>query len=177
MVTPAEGAMCHTPDSISTNTAMAVASTLAHGAGYLMVTAATAWVVFTKVGVGIIRSAWVNLDLIWAVALIATGILISTNGTRFKVNKPDYTEKADSRVSYEDIGGLERDLRSVREMVEIPLRYREIFDRLGIQAPKGLLLYGPPGTGKTLLARAIASEAKLHHQDQRTEIIQNYGDS
>jgi hypothetical protein len=75
MVAPAEGAICHTPDSISTNTAMAVSSTLAHGAGYLMVTAAAAWVVFTKVGVGIIRSAWVNLDLIWAVALIATGIL------------------------------------------------------------------------------------------------------
>jgi transitional endoplasmic reticulum ATPase len=107
------------------------------------------------------------------------GPVIINQQTRFKVNKPDYTEKADSRVSYEDIGGLERELRSVREMVEIPLRYGEIFDRLGIQAPKGLLLYGPPGTGKTLIARAIASEAKLHFiRINGPEIIQKfYGDS
>ncbi len=107
------------------------------------------------------------------------GPVIINQQTRFKVNKPDYTEKADSRVSYEDIGGLERELRSVREMVEIPLRYGEIFDRLGIQAPKGLLLYGPPGTGKTLIARAIASEAKLHFiRVNGPEIIQKfYGDS
>ncbi len=107
------------------------------------------------------------------------GPVIINQQTRFKVNKPDYTEKADSRVSYEDIGGLERELRSVREMVEIPLRYGEIFDRLGIQAPKGLLLYGPPGTGKTLIARAIASEARLHFiRINGPEIIQKfYGDS
>ena len=107
------------------------------------------------------------------------GPVIINQQTRFKVNKPDYTEKADSRVSYEDIGGLERELRSVREMVEIPLRYGEIFDRLGIQAPKGLLLYGPPGTGKTLIARAIAGEAKLHFiRINGPEIIQKfYGDS
>ena len=107
------------------------------------------------------------------------GPVIINQQTRFKLNKPDYTEKADSRVSYEDIGGLERELRSVREMVEIPLRYGEIFDRLGIQAPKGLLLYGPPGTGKTLIARAIASEARLHFiRINGPEIIQKfYGDS
>ena len=107
------------------------------------------------------------------------GPVIINQQTQFKVNKPDYTEKADSRVSYEDIGGLERELRSVREMVEIPLRYGEIFDRLGIQAPKGLLLYGPPGTGKTLIARAIAGEAKLHFiRINGPEIIQKfYGDS
>jgi hypothetical protein len=75
MVAPVEGAICHAPPSVSTNATMAVTSTLAHGAGYLMVTAAAAWVVFTKPGVGILRRAWVNLDLIWAVALIATGLL------------------------------------------------------------------------------------------------------
>ena len=91
-----------------------------------------------------------------------SGAVIINQHTKFKVNKPDYTETADSRISYEDIGGLERELRSIREMVEIPLRYGEIFDRLGIEAPKGLLLYGPPGTGKTLIARAIAGETKLH---------------
>ncbi len=107
------------------------------------------------------------------------GPVIINQQTKFTVNKPDYSETADSRVSYEDIGGLERELRSVREMVEIPLRYGEIFDRLGIQAPKGLLLYGPPGTGKTLIARAIAGEAKLHFiRINGPEIIQKfYGDS
>ncbi|MHB9098245.1 MAG: AAA family ATPase, partial [Syntrophales bacterium] len=108
-----------------------------------------------------------------------SGPVIINQQTRFTVNKPDYSEKTDSRITYEDIGGLERELRSVREMVEIPLRYGEIFDRLGIQAPKGLLLYGPPGTGKTLIARAIAGEAKLHFiRINGPEIIQKfYGDS
>jgi transitional endoplasmic reticulum ATPase len=108
-----------------------------------------------------------------------SGAVIINQHTKFKVNKPDYTEPADARISYEDIGGLERELRSIREMVEIPLRYGEIFDRLGIEAPKGLLLYGAPGTGKTLIARAIAGEAKLHFiKIDGPEIIQKYyGDS
>jgi len=107
------------------------------------------------------------------------GPVIINQQTKFKVNKPDYTEAAHARVSYEDIGGLDRELRSVREMVEIPLRYGEIFERLGIEAPKGLFLYGPPGTGKTLIARAIAGEAKLHFiRINGPEIIQKYyGDS
>jgi len=75
MAAPAAGASCHSPETASTTAAMAVTSTLAHGAGYLMVTAAAAWVVFAKLGVGILRKAWLNLDLIWAVALIATGTL------------------------------------------------------------------------------------------------------
>lgn len=108
-----------------------------------------------------------------------SGPVIINQHTKFKVNKPDYVEKADSRITYEDIGGLERELRSIREMVEIPLRYGELFDRLGIEAPKGLLLYGPPGTGKTLIARAIAAETKLHFiKINGPEIIQKYyGDS
>ena len=107
------------------------------------------------------------------------GPVIINQQTKFKVNRPDYSEKTESRISYEDIGGLERELRSVREMVEIPLRYGELFERLGIEAPKGLLLYGPPGTGKTLIARAIAGEAKLHFiRINGPEIIQKYyGDS
>ncbi|MEM3829977.1 MAG: CDC48 family AAA ATPase, partial [Conexivisphaerales archaeon] len=63
------------------------------------------------------------------------------------------------QVSYEDIGGLDDAVAKIREMVEIPLRHPEIFMRLGIEPPKGVLLYGPPGTGKTLLARAVASES------------------
>lgn len=62
------------------------------------------------------------------------------------------------RVSYEDIGGLQRELASIREMIELPLRHPEVFEQLGIDPPKGVLLYGPPGTGKTLIARAVANE-------------------
>lgn len=75
MVAPVEGAICHTPESVSTNAAMAVTSTLAHGVGYLLATAAVAWVVFTRLGVGMLRRAWINLDLIWAATLITTGVL------------------------------------------------------------------------------------------------------
>lgn len=62
------------------------------------------------------------------------------------------------RVTYEDIGGLSDAIRKIREMVELPLKYPELFERLGVEAPKGVLLYGPPGTGKTLLAKAVANE-------------------
>ena len=65
-------------------------------------------------------------------------------------------------VSYEDIGGLKEEVKKVREMVEIPLKRPELFDRLGITPPKGVLMYGPPGTGKTLLAKAVASESDAH---------------
>ena len=65
-------------------------------------------------------------------------------------------------IRYEDIGGLKKEISAVREMVEIPLRNPEIFDKLGVEPPKGVLLYGPPGTGKTLLARAVASETDAH---------------
>ena len=110
---------------------------------------------------------------------LPSGAVIINHNTKFKVNKPDYSVKPDARIAYEDIGGLEHELRSIREMVEIPLRYGELFERLGIEAPKGLLLYGPPGTGKTLIARAIAGETKLHFiKINGPEIIQKYyGDS
>jgi transitional endoplasmic reticulum ATPase len=63
------------------------------------------------------------------------------------------------RVSYEDIGGLHNEILKVREMIELPLKHPELFDRLGIDAPKGVLLHGPPGTGKTLIAKAVANES------------------
>ena len=80
-------------------------------------------------------------------ATAPTGGVIINQKTQFLLKKPDFSLEAPSHVSYEDVGGLERELRLVREMVELPLRYAEAFERLGIEAPKGVLLYGPPGTG------------------------------
>ncbi|MCL5022583.1 MAG: AAA family ATPase [Nitrospirae bacterium] len=107
------------------------------------------------------------------------GALIINQQTRFVLMKPDYPVEGASRVSYEDIGGLERELRLVREMVELPLRHAEVFGKLGIEAPKGVLLYGPPGTGKTLIAKAIANETRLHFiRINGPEIIHKfYGES
>jgi transitional endoplasmic reticulum ATPase len=68
-------------------------------------------------------------------------------------------ERAVPAVTYEDIGGIKPIIEKVREMVELPLRHPELFERLGVEAPKGVLLYGPPGTGKTLLAKAVANES------------------
>jgi transitional endoplasmic reticulum ATPase len=108
-----------------------------------------------------------------------SGGVIINQKTKFLLKKPDFSLEAPSHISYEDVGGLERELRLVREMVELPLRYTEAFERLGIEAPKGVLLYGPPGTGKTLIARAIASETKLHFMRVNgPEIIHKfYGES
>jgi transitional endoplasmic reticulum ATPase len=75
---------------------------------------------------------------------------------------PEFTEASDSRradVTYDDLGGIGATVDQIREMVELPLRYPEIFERLGVDPPKGVLLYGPPGTGKTRLARAVANES------------------
>ena len=65
-------------------------------------------------------------------------------------------------ISYEDIGGVRNEISRVREMIELPLRHPELFKRLGVEAPKGVLLYGPPGTGKTLLAKAVAHETNAN---------------
>ncbi|RJQ21885.1 AAA family ATPase [Candidatus Woesearchaeota archaeon] len=71
-------------------------------------------------------------------------------------------EEAVPEVTYEDIGGLQDEITKVREMIELPLRHPEIFERLGVEPPKGVLLHGPPGTGKTLLAKAVANETNAH---------------
>jgi transitional endoplasmic reticulum ATPase len=108
-----------------------------------------------------------------------SGGVIINQKTQFLLKRPDFSMEAPSHVSYEDVGGLGNELKLVREMVELPLRYAEAFERLGIEAPKGVLLYGPPGTGKTLIARAIASETKLHFiRVNGPEIIHKfYGES
>ena len=66
------------------------------------------------------------------------------------------------RITYDELGGLKKEVQKIREMVELPMRHPELFEKLGIEAPKGVLLYGPPGTGKTLLAKAVAGETNSH---------------
>jgi transitional endoplasmic reticulum ATPase len=89
-------------------------------------------------------------------------LLIDSN-TEFVIGSiPKAAARGVPRVSYEDIGGLKNEVQKVREMIELPLRHPEIFDRIGIEAPKGVLLHGPPGTGKTLLAKAVANETNAN---------------
>lgn len=84
-------------------------------------------------------------------------------GTEFAIGTvPKTGTKGVPRVNYEDIGGLRNEIQKVREMIELPMRHPEIFDRVGIEAPRGVLLYGPPGTGKTLLAKAVANETNAN---------------
>ena len=91
--------------------------------------------------------------------VIASDTLLKIGGARKGEAAPATTAPA---ISYEDIGGLRRQLDRVREIVELPLRYPELFERLGIEAPKGVLLLGPPGCGKTLIARAVAHETEAN---------------
>ncbi|MDD1696164.1 MAG: CDC48 family AAA ATPase [Methanoregula sp.] len=98
--------------------------------------------------------------------VLPKGIAIVSDETDIELKeepyKPEEGKKEVSDIHYEDIGGLGRELQLVREMIELPLRHPEIFERLGIQPPKGVLLYGPPGTGKTLIAKAVANEVDAH---------------
>jgi transitional endoplasmic reticulum ATPase len=101
-------------------------------------------------------------------------------GTNLRIQPPGAgLAPRSSTISYEDIGGLGRELQHIREMIELPLKHPELFDRLGIDAPKGVLLYGPPGTGKTLIARAVASEssAKFFSVSGPEIIDKFYGES
>ncbi|MDO5844756.1 MAG: CDC48 family AAA ATPase [Methanocorpusculum sp.] len=111
------------------------------------------------------------------------GIIGSSTAVAYKpsIYKGDDAPKGKSagNIHYEDIGGLGRELSLVREMIEYPLRNPEVFDKLGIEPPKGVLLYGPPGTGKTLIARAVANEAGAYFDTiSGPEIVSKYyGDS
>jgi transitional endoplasmic reticulum ATPase len=100
--------------------------------------------------------------------------------TQLVISKAAQSEEAAAReIAYEDIGGLKPQLLRIREMIELPLRYPEVFERLGIDAPKGVLLHGPPGCGKTLIARAIAHETQANfYAVSGPEIIHKfYGES
>ncbi len=87
--------------------------------------------------------------------------VVITENTEVTLNPKavEITEETIPEITYEDIGGLSEEIRKIREMVEIPLKHPEIFERLGVEPPKGVLLHGPPGTGKTLLAKAVANES------------------
>jgi len=92
------------------------------------------------------------------------GIVKITDSTRFDLRDERAKEELDSvqRVAYDDIGGLTEQIQKVREMIELPMKHPELFNKLGITPPKGVLLHGPPGTGKTLFARAVAYETQAH---------------
>jgi len=120
----------------------------------------------------VIEGQAVRVDVIGnSITLVITkvapkGMVIVTDETEIELKeeayKPEEGKQEVSDIHYEDIGGLGRELQLVREMIELPLRHPEIFERLGIQPPKGVLLYGPPGTGKTLIAKAVANEVDAH---------------
>ncbi len=89
--------------------------------------------------------------------------VIVTEQTIFKLGS--MTKAIDAshpRMTYDDLGGLRNEVQKIREMVELPMRHPELFEKIGVEAPKGVLLYGPPGTGKTLLAKAVAGETNAH---------------
>jgi transitional endoplasmic reticulum ATPase len=92
------------------------------------------------------------------------GPVLINNGTQVKIKGESVSKpgREQTGVTYEDIGGLRKQVQRIREMIELPLRYPELFDRLGIEPPKGVLLYGPPGTGKTLIAKALANETSAY---------------
>lgn len=78
--------------------------------------------------------------------------------TSIQLGKTEDAVKPSMKITYEDVGGLGKEIKRIREMIELPLKHPELFERLGIDPPKGILFYGPPGTGKTLIARAVANE-------------------
>ncbi|MBN2127181.1 MAG: CDC48 family AAA ATPase [Candidatus Diapherotrites archaeon] len=92
------------------------------------------------------------------------GIVKITDFTQFVLKEEPVSETTTDipKVAYEDIGGIEEQIKKIREMIELPMRHPEIFRKLGINPPKGVLLHGPPGTGKTLLAKAVANETNAH---------------
>ncbi len=90
------------------------------------------------------------------------GAVLITPNTTIRLDQETLAKEPSIGVSYEDIGGLGHQIQRIREMIELPLRYPELFERLGIRAPKGVLLYGPPGSGKTLIARAVANETDAY---------------
>ncbi|WP_297548094.1 CDC48 family AAA ATPase [Thermococcus sp.] len=129
------------------------------------------WLHSRLVGRPVVRGDYIKIGILGqeltfvVTATTPAGIVQITEFTDFQVSeKPvkEVSKTATLGVTYEDIGGLKDVIQKVREMIELPLKHPEIFEKLGIEPPKGVLLYGPPGTGKTLLAKAVANEANAH---------------
>jgi transitional endoplasmic reticulum ATPase len=118
----------------------------------------------------------------WEFAVVETipeGVVVIRTGTTLSVKPAPGETQGPRKVTYKDIGGMNAELQQVREVVELPLKYPQLFDRLGIDAPRGVLLFGPPGCGKTMTARAVASETSAHfiHISGPEIVHRYYGDS
>ena len=105
-----------------------------------------------------------NRSTFTVVSTVPQGPVLVTGGTQIVLRdspRKEKTKKGNTgqQITYDDVGGLDEELKRIREMIELPLKHPELFDRLGIGAPRGVLLYGPPGTGKTLIAEAVANES------------------
>ena len=122
-----------------------------------------------------------RVDLMIAKVEPRADVVIVNRGTQIKFTDkaPKQTTSNIPKVTYEDIGGLDKEISRVREMIELPLKHPELFERLGVEAPKGVLLHGPPGTGKTLLAKAVANEtnANFYHIGGPEIMSKFYGES
>ena len=117
-----------------------------------------------------------KIELVAVRVTPAKDSVVIGGSTRIELSeKPAKEVKALPRITYEDIGGLGAEIKKVREMIELPMKHPELFERLGVEAPKGVLLHGPPGTGKTLLAKALASETNAHFETlSGPEIMSKY---
>jgi transitional endoplasmic reticulum ATPase len=129
------------------------------------------WLHSRLVGRPVVRGDYIRIGVLGqeltfvVTATTPSGVVQITEFTEFTISEKPVKEVAKAPalgVTYEDIGGLKDVIQKIREMIELPLKHPEIFEKLGIEPPKGVLLYGPPGTGKTLLAKAVANEANAH---------------
>ncbi|HXH11744.1 MAG TPA: CDC48 family AAA ATPase [Alphaproteobacteria bacterium] len=118
----------------------------------------------------------------WEFAVAETvpdGAVVIRAGTTLTIKAGAGAAQGPRKITYKDIGGMSAELQQVREVVELPLKYPQLFERLGIDAPKGVLLFGPPGCGKTMTARAVANETSAHfiHVSGPEIVHRYYGDS
>lgn len=131
--------------------------------------------VFTTGDTIIVNTLGGKIQLIVTSTKPSKAVIVTTE-TKFKLGSmTKAVENSIPRVTYDELGGLKKEIQKVREMIELPMRHPELFEKIGVEAPKGVLLYGPPGTGKTLLAKAVAGETNAHFTTiSGPEIISKY---